>query len=826
MKTTITFFAVCFMALNGYSQNCFWAESAGGSTYENATDVAIDASGNVYVTGTFESATITFGSTTLTASSGNNFFVAKYDAAGVVQWAKTATGVAEGYGITTDASGNVLVSGYFDGMSTTFSGITLINAGAGDAFILKYDTDGNIIWGKSVGGVENTEYVYEITTDAANAVYITGRYNSTTLTIGSTVLTNQGTSGPDAFIAKLDSSGNVLWADGPGGNFNDIANSITCDDDANIYVTGSFSSDTLTFGAITLTGQGTGATSMFVVKYDSSGTALWANSIESYWGDAFAFDVNSDGLNIYVQGEYFGESIEFGSDSLINSASGSSDVFTVKYDSNGNAVWAKTYGGTYNDYSRSIATDTFGNVFTIGHFTSDVFNVSSDTILNNASMSSLNNSYITKYDSGGAYQWAQKVGDVNTFGNAIATVSGTDIYFTGRFMNSASFGTTDLTAVGSYDVFVADIFEFNSGISSVVDASCFGSSDGSAVSFASEGHLPYTYLWNTVPPQTTTNASGIPAGNYTVSITEAYGCEQITNFTVSEPDADAALICMVTVDDHSEHNIIIWDKSSFTTVDSFIVYREISTANYQPIAVIPFDSLSQFVDTVSTLYFPNTGNPNVGTYRYKIQAKSACGTTGPMSPFHNTIFITNTGGTFTWPQLYVIEGAPNPVISYVLMRDDLSDGNWSAVGSVAGTQSFIIDPDYNTYMATASWRVETVWNVDCTPTKTFSSSYSNKSSAAVNAINENASADFVTVYPNPFSGSTSISYTLKNDAAVSLIIYNELGEIVETLVSAEQQAGLYNYAFNASENNFNNGVYLLKVMVDETSSLKRIVVIK
>jgi hypothetical protein len=825
MKKGVLLFVLCLSALLAKSQTCFWAQAGSGSNSEEAKDVATDNLGNVYITGTFESSSITFGSITLTATSGTNLFVVKYDAAGTVQWAKTATGIAEGYGITTDAAGDILVSGYFDGSSTTFSGITLTNQGGGDAFILKYDTDGNIIWAESIGGVENTEYAYDITTDLANAVYITGRYTSSSLTIGSTVLTNQGTSGPDIFIAKFDSSGNPLWADGPGGNFTDIANSIACDDNANVYITGSFSSDAVTFGSTTLTGQGTGATSMFVAKYDSTGAAVWANKTESYLGEVFAKEITSDGLCTYVQGEFHGESITFGSDVLMNAATGSPDIFIIKLNPNGNAIWAKAHTGNYSDYSGGLSTDAAGNIYAIGNFTSTSLDVSSDTTINNASFSSYNNAYITKYDSTGTNQWAQVVGSVHTHGRAIAAGPGSDVYFTGDFLTSASFGSTTLTAAGGYDAYVADIIEFNAGVSSVIDASCFGASDGSAESFVTGGHSPYTYLWSTTPTQSTEDASGIPAGTYSLTVTEAYGCEQTANFTITEPDADSALICMVTVDALSQHNIIIWDKSSFTTVDSFIVYREISTANYQPIAVIPYDSLSQFVDTVSTLYFPNTGNPNVGTYRYKIQAKSACGTTGPMSPYHNTIFITNTGGTFTWPQLYVIEGAANPVISYVLMRDDLSDGNWNAVGSVAGTQSFIIDPDYATYASTASWRVETVWSIDCTPTKTFSTSYSNRSTNAVNTLNENSATDFVTIYPNPFSGSTLISYSLSNNSSVSLVVYNEIGQVVETIVSSEQTAGSYQYNFDASKNGFNPGVYYVQIIVDEKTFLKKIVLI-
>lgn len=779
MSKIILVIAFCYIASSGFTQDCFWAQSAGGSVSETATDVAVDAAGNVYATGSFESASITFGSVTLTASSGNNFYLVKYDAAGNVLWANTANGIAEGYTVTTDALNNVIVAGYYDGASTSFSGNTLINSGNGDSFIVKYDGTGNLIWATSIGGISNAEYVYSIATDASNSIYVTGRFASSSVTIGSTVLTNAGTSGPDLFVAKLAPSGTVLWADGTGGSFSDIANGLVCDDDANIYVIGNFNSNSIGFGSTTLNSPGTGQSNMFIAKYDSTGSVIWANTVEGYLGDALANDIASDGINVYVQGEYSAESVTFGTDVLTNAAPGSTDIYTVKYNAAGNPVWAKTCGGNNNDYSKGITIDTASNVYTIGFFSSSSLDLNSDTTLNNLSTGSSYTTYISKYKSTGIFDWAQTIGSVNTIGYAIAAGQGIDIYFTGKFLLSSAIGTNNLSAVGSYDVFVADIYEFNSGVDAILDASCFGSSDGEATSFASAGHMPYTYLWSSIPSQTTVNASGLQAGNYTLTVTDDYGCEQIENFTINETASDNALICMVTVDTTSQYNIIAWDKTSFTTVDSFIVYREISTANYQPIAVIPFDSLSQFVDTVAALYFPNTGNPNVGTYRYKIQAVSDCGTSGPMSPYHNTLFISNSGGTFTWTQLYEIEGGANPVISYILKRDNLSDGNWITVGSVAGTQSFIVDPDFTTYSLTGSWKVETQWNITCTPAKSINSSSSNiLSNQFGSGFDDNSMNQLVSIYPNPFNTFTTLRFANNASENSAVIIYDLLGNQV------------------------------------------------
>lgn len=177
-------------------------------------------------------------------------------------------------------------------------------------------------------------------------------------------------------------------------------------------------------------------------------------------------------------------------------------------------------------------------------------------------------------------------------------------------------------------------------------------------------------------------------------------------------------ICLVTVDSASKHNNIVWDKTGFSSaVDSFIIYREIITNSYQQVGAVHFDSLSIFEDTVTVKYFPNTGNPNAGTYRYKLAVRDTCGNISAMGPYHNTIFMTNNSGTFSWPQLYTIEGSSNPVSNYELWRDDLNTGTgWHVVNSVAGTQQLITDPNYSSYSATANWRIQTNWTLSCTPT--------------------------------------------------------------------------------------------------------------
>lgn len=825
MKKMQLFIAFMLLGIMVNAQNCFWAKKAGNTGSDQSHAITTDMLGNVFVTGDFIG-TITFGSTTLTDGGSGGYFLVKYSPSGTVLWAQLLNG--SGAGMATDNAGNLYVTGSYYG-SKLFGSTLLTSSGASDLFVAKYDPSGLVLWAKSAGGTSNDDYGTSIKWDGAGHLYVTGNFRSDSAIFEAVALDNKGSNNSDMFVARYNSgTGALIWVKSTGGNRDDVGNGITSDANQNAYVTGSFSSDTVIFGSTLLISSAFGANNIFLTKYDSLGTVVWTKKIESLWGDAIANDIKTDGVDLYIVGEFQGVSIKFSSDSLINHASGSTDVFLAKYNFTGNAVWGKSAGGTDYDRSKSLTVDGLGNVYTIGTFTSSAFNFGIDTVINNTSASSLADIFIAKYDQTSNFLWAQKIGGLGAdVGTGISKGLGADVYFTGHFTSSSlSFGSTALTPVGGYDIFVADIFQFSATINSSMDVSCYGGNDGSATSLVSGGHLPYLYSWGTTPVQTTPNANNVTAGTLILTVTEGYGCAQTSTVVITEPSADAAVVCMVTVDSLSQNNVIIWDKTPFTTVDSFIIYREITTGNYQPIGAVSYDSLSQFVDTVRYMYFPNTGNPNNGTYRYKITAKSDCGSEGPISSYHNTIYILNSGGTFTWPQLYTIEGGANPVSSYILLRDDNSNGNWNPIASVAGTQQIINDPLYSIYQATASWRVETVWGISCTPTRSYSSSLSNVYTNLTSSVPEGLSSDFLSIYPNPFSSSTTISYSLKKNSNVSVEVFNTVGQQIETIVNSEQSAGEHQYSFNSKEKGYDAGIYFVKITVNEKSLMKKIIMMK
>ncbi len=817
MKTSLLIILFFALSLGTFAQDCFWAKKAGTSQAEEGLNMATDLNGNVYVVGNKGLNALTIGTTSL---SGTSNFIAKYSAGGNFIWAKNLPGEARG--ISIDNLGEVYISGSYGG-TKSFGSITLTALNSADGFAAKLDSAGTFIWAQSFGG-QGGDYPESIAVDDIGNVYATGSFRSDTLFAGSDTLFNSNAVTPDFFIIKLNSSnGSFDWAKSAGENGYEYGYGITTDSNNDIYVTGTYASDSIQFGSTWLHTVDQGSSKIFMAKYNTVGAVLWANGFNGHWGDALAFDIKADASNsIYITGELQGSSLTLGVDSLVNHSAGSTDVFVAKFDSNGNAIWAKSAGGTNYDYAGKLALDASGNVYAIGNFTSITMYFGNDSITHG------NTSYRTfigKYDNSGILQYVKNIGGIGSdFGRGIATGIGDNVYFTGSFSTpTLSFANTTLTNSGGNDFYVADLFSFSSSIIGSTNASCNGSNDGAIFTTVSGGNTPITYSWSTVPPQTTPDANNLIAGSYVVTITEGFGCAQTSAITITEPPADLAEICIVSVDSISQNNIIIWDKSSFTNVDSFIVYREIATNNYQPIGSVPFDSLSMFVDTVRTLYFPNTGNPNGGSYRYKIQAKSACGGLGPLSPFHNTIYILNSGGTFYWTQPYTIQGGPNPVSSYVLMRDDNSTGNWQQVGSVAGTQQTINDPLYTIFQSTATWRLEAQLSVTCDPTRSINVSRSNNYSNSPVAIKENNAANNVSVFPNPFSGSTTIFYTLNQKSKVLIEIYNVIGQKLETITNEEQSSGKHQYNFNTLEKVYDAGVYFVKFSVDGKSIVKRII---
>ena len=218
-------------------------------------------------------------------------------------WAKSGGSTSDEYGnsIAVDAAGNSIITGRFTG-SASFLGTNLVSSGQDEIFLMKLNSNGDRLWLRKAGGT-NTDEAYCTALDSSGNVYIAGRFTSVA-TFGSTNLTSAGSH--DMFLAKYDLNGNFLWARRGGGVNVDYANAVCTDSSGNVLVTGVFSS-TATFGNSVLTSGG--SKDAFVVKYDSAGNVLWANSFGGASDDS-SFSIAADSAgNVFVSGWLIGSAV-------------------------------------------------------------------------------------------------------------------------------------------------------------------------------------------------------------------------------------------------------------------------------------------------------------------------------------------------------------------------------------------------------------------------------------------------------------------------------------------------------------------------------------
>ena len=278
-----------------------WATRAGGTDYDQAYSVALDNSGNIIITGLF-SLSITFGSTTLRSSGANDIFIAKYSSAGVPDWAVRAGGKSYdvSYDITTDNLDNIIITGTFQN-AADFGSINIIGNSYSDFFIAKYDSRGIIQWVQAGGGLSTSFNYYQgngLTSDADNNVFVTGTFSDTMSFVAGNFADDLISNGSnDIFVAKYSSNGNFIWSRRAGGSAYDAGDDIIINKDNIILVTGTFSglSD---FGKINL--QSYGYSDFFISAYDQLGNAIWVthggnvDSVDNYEGTKISLDSLDD----------------------------------------------------------------------------------------------------------------------------------------------------------------------------------------------------------------------------------------------------------------------------------------------------------------------------------------------------------------------------------------------------------------------------------------------------------------------------------------------------------------------------------------------------
>ncbi|HBS87986.1 MAG: hypothetical protein A2W91_10290 [Bacteroidetes bacterium GWF2_38_335] len=462
-----------FVAKYDPSGNYIFAKSIGGSSDDWSYSIAVDGTGNAYITGYFIN-TVDFdagaGVASLTSAGDRDIYIAKYDGSGNFVSAINVggTGADQANTVTLDAAGNVFITGFFYGTADFDPGTGSVNltaTGMGDVFVAKYDGSLNYLTSFKLGGVA-VETGTSIEIDASDNILVTGTYMGTVdFDPGAGTVNRTSFGGSDVFVAKYNSSGNYIYAISMGGTSNEGSYSIAVDVAGNAYITGTMQG-TCDFdpglGIAPLVSAG--GDDIFLAKYNPSGNYIYANRFGRSATDyGYSVDADDSG-NAYITGYFTGGTVDFdpgaGTANLVSPAS-LQNAFIGKYDPSGNYLMAFSLGGypntTVNQTNSKVVSDNAGNMILAGSFAGTV---DFDPGPGNAYLTSAgqNDIYLAKYDPSGNYIFAFRLGSTfNDDAYSVFVDGDGEIYITGYFDGTFDFdpgtGTANLTGTG--DVYFA-----------------------------------------------------------------------------------------------------------------------------------------------------------------------------------------------------------------------------------------------------------------------------------------------------------------------------------------------------------------------------------
>ena len=476
MKKLILISVGLILAVQSTSaQTLTWGKQIGAGGQDQGRSIAVDASGSVYTTGTFNG-TVDFdpgiGTYFLTSTSVEDVFISKLDSAGNFKWASAWGGSSFdlGLSIAVDSNGFVYSTGLFQGTADfdPGAGFFYLTANSMDAYIIKLNAlTGNMVWAKQL----ISDFLVEpgtIAIDQNGNVITVGHYEGNAdfdPGLGTLIFSGDG-----AYISKLDSAGNFIWAKKLAHPVSQSplsscrATSVALDIFGNVYTTGNFI-DTVDFdpglGNYNLIGDYYG--DAFICKLDAAGNFIWAKPFYgngNEYGVTIALDASG---NVYTSG-VLNATADFdpgvGTYNLSSAGIGNFDGYISKLNASGDFVWAKQLGGAVGSglFISSIVLDADSNVYTIGNFSQTV-DFDPGPLTYNLTSSGSYDVFISKLDNSGNFvSTLQFVGSGFNDGRSLAIDNEGNIFATGNFKATTDFdpqaGVFNLTSVGADDIFV------------------------------------------------------------------------------------------------------------------------------------------------------------------------------------------------------------------------------------------------------------------------------------------------------------------------------------------------------------------------------------
>jgi gliding motility-associated-like protein len=808
-----------------------------GADDEVGVAVTLDSAGNQYITGTFDG-TADFdpgpGVYNMTPVPGtlHDIFLVKLDTAQNLLWAKQwgSPGADWTYSVQLDTAGNVCVCGTFSLTADFDPGPGTFNmtaSGSYDGFVLKLDPNGNFIWAIQITG-PGPQWITAMRPAQNGDIIVAGFTSGVTDFDPGPATYNLSTTANDAFVARYDFSGNLVWVKLIGGSSNgdEWAFGLAMENNGNLLITGSFWGTT-DFdpgpGVFSLTAA-SGVTDIYVAKLDAAGNFIWARAFSGNSNNNKGNCVFPDSSgNVYITGEFRG-TCDFdpgpGINNLTVPANNQEDFFLTKLDSAGNLIWAFALGRYGTERGYSLGIDTLQNIFVTGCLASDSidFDPTSGTYWVGPGFNTLS-SFVAKYSPSGSIICAFYIESTNitkwTMSQQLI-VKGETAYLTGGYRSNFDFDLCPpqhiLNNVGNDDVYVTayNFHNCNCSIpltstSSSSNVQCNGACDGFASVNAQGGALPYTYSW--LPTGGTNNtSSNLCPGTYTCIVTDAVGDSVSIAFTITQPTAlntgitGTDLLCnsvcngsaQLSVSGGSPGYTYNWSNSQSTTTISALCAGSYSVlvtdangcTSSQSISITQPTPLVASVSATPTPCYSNSGavatNASGGTgtlsYLWQPGGYSTPSVSNLAAGIYTVTITDQNGCTQVLSDTVISIGAPVTIATGIIDVVCHSDSTGAATVNASGSGPFTYqwspfggNNSGATNLTAGTYTVLVTDNQGCTQTQLVSISEPTSISVSVSKSNDSCTTGSGSISLVTAGGVGPYTYLWSNSQSSSVI---------------------------------------------------------
>lgn len=831
MKKIYLIILISVISISTYSQSWLWTTQIGSNNNIETEAVTIDNDQNI-ITFSELSGTTTVGTSVLTAISSKDLLIIKSNKYGKLLWVKQIGNslIDDPKNVYIDKYNNIFITGSFEG-TLNFGSSSITSIDGKDAFLAKYDKDGNEVWAKNIGGGSGIQKGRAIISDGNN-LFVTGFFKDENI-IESDTLSGNGVK--NYFLLKLDNLGNLLSVSKIEHRTNDdyiLLNNLKYLN-GNLYLSGYFT-DTLSCQGTTVVNKGN--RDIVLLKFNPNGDLIW---IKNYGGNSIAecWGMDVDDNYIYLSGHYI-DSLKI--DDIDLSTIDGTDIFVTKIDENGIAQWARTAGSSENNSSLGLCVSN-NKIYITGKFSGN-FNWGTNTVsipsgnydpyvgVINSQDGTMENIYdITTSNNSAINQGYSLICDHNNHLYLTGTFKSNTLTFNDNLSSNINTINLTNTVSGKKDAFVTKFGCFEGVKFDIFDAGCTSNNDGSITVTPNEGQGPFNYSWSN--GNNTSTISNLSSGDYIVTVSDNSGCSVIDTAHVnyhSQLSASISSTTDVLCSGDSTGEIAVSTTGGYPPItynwsnnDTNSVAENLPAGDYY---VTVNDRCNNSVNLSANISEPDPLDVNLTGKLYNFFsiciAKVTAQASGGVSPYTYTWYHLNgdsigtgetkylTGGEYYIIQVTDANGCSKAWWFYVpdcskaapesngngLDQDNEKDVVFTGNNNNGG---FSINSDENDY-----------------------NNLSDADKKGISAlIQDNILDNNLNVYPNPSNKYVNISLNNLETVHNIITIYNSIGSVV---YKTEVKDLRYEFKINIS--NLDEGIYFIEVNTELNKYRKQIVI--